>query len=84
MKRLLAFRGLPHDPQGVLAAIYQFAFVGIELCVYFCFCIIFDSLARMELRIATFADTKGNGSTFHDPQFALLHDCSLAHSAGRA
>jgi len=62
---------------------YQFAFVGIELCVYFCFRIIFDSLAGMELRIATFADTKGYRGPFHDPQFALLHDCSLAHSAGR-
>jgi hypothetical protein len=30
---LLAFRGFPHDPQGVLTTVYQLALVGIKLCL---------------------------------------------------
>jgi hypothetical protein len=40
---------------------------------------------RLELLIAGFADANHRGgSAFHDPKFALLHDCSLTHWAGRA
>jgi hypothetical protein len=31
MKQLLAFGGLSHDPQSILAAVYQFALVGLVL-----------------------------------------------------
>jgi hypothetical protein len=36
------------------------------------------------LRVAPFAYADGWRGLLHDPQFAFLHDCSLAHLAGRA
>jgi hypothetical protein len=35
------------------------------------------------LRVAAFAYADGQRGLFHYPQFALLHDCSLTHLAGR-
>ena len=84
MKRLFAFRRFAHDPQGVLTAVYGLALMGIELCSHFGFRIIFCWLMRLKLKIAVFTDADGNWSTFYDPKVALLHDCSLAHLAGRA
>ena len=72
MKRLLAFGGFAHDPQGILAAVQRLALVGVELCL---------NVGILELGIAPFADAK---PLFHDPQFALRHDFSLAHREGRA
>jgi hypothetical protein len=84
MKQLFAFRGFTHNPQGVLAAFYGLALVGIELRSHFGLRIIFRGLKRLKLKIAMFTDADGNWSTFYDPQVALLHDCSLVHLAGRA
>ena len=72
---LFAFRGLADDPQSILAAIYRLALVGVELCL---------KVGSLELGIAPFADGDGRRGWFHDPQFALRHDFSLAHSARRA
>ncbi len=80
--RLLIFRGFAHDSQSVLAAIHGLALVGIELCTYFSFGIIFDRLVGMELRIAAFADAKRDRRSFYDPKLAFCHDRSLAHLAG--
>ncbi len=79
MKRLLVFRGFPHDPQGVLAAVYRLALVVIKLCLNVGFRI---QNAGLKLHITAFANAYGGErSLFHDPQFALLHDRSLAHLA---
>jgi hypothetical protein len=82
MKQLLAFRGFAHDPQGVLTAVYELALVGIELCPNVGFG---KQNAGLKLGIAAFANTYGGERSFlHDPQFALLHDSSLAHRIGMA
>ena len=81
MKQLLAFCGFADDQQGVLTAVYGLALVRIELCLNFGFGI---QNAGLKLSIAAFADTYGGERGFlHDPQFALLHDSSLAHRIGR-
>jgi hypothetical protein len=72
VRRLFVFGSFTHDPQSVLAAVYGLAFVGIELAL---------NIIALELSVASFADAK---SLFHDPQFALRHDCSLAHAVGEA
>lgn len=72
---LLAFRGFAHDPQGVLAAIQRLALVGIKLDL---------NVSILELGIASLAHADGGRGLFHNPQFALRHDSSLAHRAGRA
>jgi hypothetical protein len=89
VKQLLVFRGLPHDSQSVLATIYQLALVSIKLVTNTCQCRIWvsQSLARYgKLSITVFTDTQrwGVSGIFYDPEFALLHDCSLAHLLGRA
>jgi hypothetical protein len=56
------------------------AFVGIKLCGNISRGI---RSARLELRVTALADANDRGmSDFHNPQFALLHDCSLAHPEG--
>ena len=75
MKQLLIFRGLADDPQGVLTAVYRRTLVGVKLRL---------NISILELRVAPFAYADGRGTSLHDPQFALLHDCSLAYLAGRA
>ena len=75
IRTLFAFRSFAHDPQGVLAAVHGLALVGVELCL---------NIGILELRVAPFAYADGRRGLFHDPQFALCHDCSLAHPAGRA
>ena len=71
MRALLIFGRFAHDPQRILTAVYRLALVGVELGL--------NTLA-FELRATSFADAK---ALFHDPQFSLLHNCSLAHLAGR-
>jgi hypothetical protein len=76
MKPLFAFRGLADNPQSVLAAIHRLALVGLKMGLNII----------LELCVAPLTDAQ-NGYTFdprHDPEFALRHDCSLAHLAGRA
>ena len=65
MKQLLAFSGLAHDPQSVLAAVYQFALVSVELCLNI---ISRRRKAGLELGIAVFAHADGGGrASFYDP-----------------
>jgi hypothetical protein len=71
MKKLFAFGCFAHYPQRILAAVHGFALVDIELGL---------NVIALELSATPFADTKAD---FHDPQFALRHVQSLAHSAGR-
>jgi hypothetical protein len=73
MKRLLAFRSFAHDPQRVLAAVRQLALMGIERGLNIGVC-------TVKLGATTFADGK-SGILFHDPQFALCHEYSLALNA---
>ena len=82
--RLLVFCGLADDSQGVLAAVYEFALVGIERCLDFFLCVIWRRVARLKLRIAAFADAYSREWGLHDSQLTFLHDRSLAHLAGRA
>jgi hypothetical protein len=84
VKQLLVFRRFTHDPDGILAAVYRLALVGIERRLDFLLRVTLGCLARLELGIATFAYADGWERRFYDPQFALLHDCSLTHQAGRA
>ena len=69
------------DSQGVRATVYRLALVGVELCLNID---IWERFAGPELSIATFADAHSRRGLLYDPQFALLHDCSLAHLAERA
>ena len=73
--RLLVLGRFAHDPQSVLTTIGERAFVGVKLCL---------NIGIPELSVASFAYADGRGGSLYDPQFALLHDCSLAHPAGRA
>jgi len=73
--KLLIFGSFAHDPQCILAAIGRLAFVDIKLCL---------NIGTLELRVAPFTYANGWRALLHDPQFALLHNCSLAHLAGRA
>jgi hypothetical protein len=72
---LFAFGGLAHDPESILAAVYGLALMGFKLSLDIIF----------ELCVAPLTDAQ-NGYAFfslYDPELALLHDFSLAHSAGR-
>ena len=73
--RLLVLGRFAHDSQGVLTAIGQRAFVGVKLCL---------NIGIPELGVASFAYADRRRGSLYDPQFALRHDCSLAHLAGRA
>ena len=82
MKRLFAFCGFPHDPQRVLTAVHQLALVSIELRPNIG---AWRGKAGLELSIAPFTYADGwKWGFLYDPQFALPHDCSLAHLVGRA
>jgi hypothetical protein len=78
---LLAFRGLAHGPQGVLAAVYGLALVSIKLCLN-----IISGPKReagLEPGITQFANSDCWGRRFlYDPQASTSHDRSLPHSAG--
>ncbi len=73
MRRLLPFRSFAHDPQCVLTAVYRLALVGVELGL---------NILALKLGTTPFADTEGRRGLLYDPQFALLHDCSLAQGRG--
>ncbi|MGC2851386.1 MAG: hypothetical protein WB556_15480 [Candidatus Acidiferrum sp.] len=72
--RLFIFGCFAHDSQRILAAVGQFALVGIELCL---------KVIALELGIASFAYADGRRTLLYDPQFAFWHVQSLAHLAGR-
>jgi len=87
MKRSLAFRGLPHDPQGVLTAVYGFARMCVELlCDVQLSSWSYDSAGGFKGFVAADTCTQKSAArvVLHDPQFALRHDCSLAQLAGGA
>ena len=67
MKFSSTFGSFSNNPHGVLAAVYRLAPMGVELCL---------NIGALKLSVAPFTDAK---PLFHDPQFALRHDCSLAH-----
>jgi hypothetical protein len=64
-----------HDPQGVLTAIKRLTLVGIKLCL---------NVGIFELSVAPFTNADGGRRLFYHPQFALLHDLSLAHGGDGA
>lgn len=83
--KLLVFRCLADDPQGVLAAVHNFAHVGIELrsdrspsiCPRLC----------GKLRIAPFANSEGGDAidSLHDTkQLGIWHKASLTEATWRA
>jgi hypothetical protein len=85
---LLAFRGLAHDPQGILTAVHRLAGVTIELFLDtdlgFREIIELAGVCR-ELYVASFADSENRNffGSFYHPEFAPRHNRSLAQSAGR-
>jgi hypothetical protein len=89
VKQLLVLRGLPHDPKSVLTTVYRFAGVSIELFLDTAL-----GLSKLtqnvhvcrELRVTPLTDAQDRDAfgLLYDPKFALLHDCSLAHQAGRS
>jgi hypothetical protein len=78
VKQLLAFRGLAHDPQGILTAIYQFALVHTKLERNVGVSI---RQAGLKLSIAPFTYASSRRALLHNPQFALCHEDSLAPNA---
>jgi hypothetical protein len=85
MKQLFVFRRFSDDSQGVLAAISQLALVGVKLLLDSGLAIPHVGVSR-KLSVAAFADSEhwNVSNPLHDPQIALMHYCSLSHSAGRA
>ena len=82
--RLLVLGCFAHDPQRILTAVYGVALVGIKRSADFVLRLILGGFAGFELSIAAFADADGRGVSLYESEFALLHDCSLAHRAGMA
>lgn len=68
--KLLAFGRFADDPQRVLTAVQGLAIMGIELDLNL-------GVRNAKLRTTAFAYSK-SGLLFHDPQFALCHEYSLA------
>jgi hypothetical protein len=82
--RLFVFGCFADDPQGVLAAVHNFAHVGIKLrsdrnlgiCPQFC----------GKLRIAPFANSEGGDArdSLHDTKhLGIWHEASLTEAARR-
>ena len=61
-----------------MAAVHRLALVDIERLRDFNHSVIARGFVRFKLGVAAFADPQSWEGTFYDPQFALLHDCSLA------
>src|ERR1700723_986089 len=70
---LFVFCSFADDAQRVLAAIKRLAIMGIERSLKLGVC-------TAKLGATPFTDSKG-GIPFHDPQFALCHEDSLAPNA---
>jgi hypothetical protein len=81
--RLFIFGSFAHDPHGVLAAVYQLAFVGIKRGTDFSFRIARYLSTRFELRVAPFANAKCGKIKPHESKRALPHNYSRARPAGR-
>jgi hypothetical protein len=67
LKQLFTFRRFPYDPQGVLTAVNRLALVSVKRCLDFCLSFWLRQFGRLELRIATFADTDSWNWRFYDP-----------------
>jgi len=77
---LFVFGGFTDDAQGVLAAVHRFALVGFKLRLDVVSAS--EREAGFELSIAALAYSDDRRRGFlDDPEFALLHDRSLAHLA---
>jgi hypothetical protein len=81
MMRLLTFRGFPHDPQCVLAAVQRLAFMGIESCLDGIFGLAEWMCVGCKLSVTALTDAEQRDASglLYDPQFALFHNSSLAH-----
>lgn len=73
MKLLPVFRSFAHDSQRILAAVQRLAIVGIKRSLNLGVC-------AVKLGATAFAYGKSR-ILFHDPQFALCHEDSLALNA---
>ena len=85
---LLVFRGRAHDPQSILAAVYELALVGLKLFLKIVRSIHDTKKCRAwycELVATIGANCYGWHGTvvLHDPNGAFCHDLSLAHLAWR-
>jgi hypothetical protein len=81
VNRLLV-RRFAHDPQGVLTTVHWLTLVNEEQCFNLCGRV---WQVGFELSVAPFTYADGWRRGFlYDPQFALRHDCSLAHWTGKA
>ena len=76
--RLLIFRRLAHNAEGVLAAVLQLALVDIERG----FNLLLGS--GSELRVAALTDAEHGWGMANNPQLAPWHDHSLAQAGERA
>jgi hypothetical protein len=82
--RLLIFGRFAHDSQRILTAVYWLAFMTSKRFADLPFCSVCVRLWGLKLLIAGFTDANhGSGGALYNSEFPLLHDCSLAHSAGR-
>jgi hypothetical protein len=72
--RLFIFGSFADNPQGILAAIGQFALVGSEGILKGLLGI------TLELRIATLTNTEHRRGVSYDSEIVLWHDLSLAHN----
>jgi len=86
MKNKLFILGcFAHDPQSILAAVYRLAFMAGKGFADLPFRSICVRLSGLKLLIACFTNANHRGrDALYNPEFSLLHDCSLAHLAGRA
>ena len=82
--RLFVFCGLAHDSQSILAAVYRLAFMAGKGFADLPFRSICVRLSGLKLLIAGFTDANHRGrGALYNSEFPLLHNCSLAHLAGR-
>jgi hypothetical protein len=73
MRELFIFGSFAHDAKRILAAVHRLAIVDIK-------CSLNLGVCAAKLRATAFAYGKG-GILFHDPQFTLCHENSLAPNA---
>jgi hypothetical protein len=82
MRQLLAFGGLAHDPQRVLATIQRLAFVTGEKRLNLPLRWLFFCQLRFKLAVACFAySVNETGDTSYNTQLSLWHTASLAPNA---
>lgn len=80
---LLVFRGLAHNPQGVLTAVEAFTLVRVESCLNVALGRFDWQQAGGKLGAAVFADAQ-QGTFSHDPKVSPCHPLSLRRRMGRS